>query len=240
MHAAQGLILSVKSVSAPFFAFLFPPSCLACLSPLSNNSSSLCLACTRCLRRVDKHDAVFQRTLLALTSDGSLDGMVAPFYFEKEGPLQQLIHKLKYGGMTRIGVLVGEEIAAGIAGHRGDGNAVIVPVPLHRAKRRERGYNQSYFIGRGISRELGVPVREWALRREIYTRSQTTLDIIERAKNVEGAFRVPSRSVDALRGKTVLLVDDVITTGATIRACAAALREANVERIIACAAALAI
>ncbi|HTY00285.1 MAG TPA: ComF family protein [Bacteroidota bacterium] len=189
---------------------------------------------------MDKHDAVFQRTLLALTSDGSLDGMVAPFYFEKEGPLQQLIHKLKYGGMTRIGVLVGEEIAAGIAGHRGDGNAVIVPVPLHRAKRRERGYNQSYFIGRGISRELGVPVREWALRREIYTRSQTTLDIIERAKNVEGAFRVPSRSVDALRGKTVLLVDDVITTGATIRACAAALREANVERIIACAAALAI
>ncbi len=182
---------------------------------------------------------MYQQTLSALTSDGCLDRLVAPFYFEKQGPLQQLIHQLKYNGLTRVGALVGTEIADVLLTLGISAETVIVPIPLHRSKLRERGYNQSYHIGRGMANVLGLPLLSRAVNRAVYTRSQTTLDSVQRAKNVAGAFRLSRGSAGILRGKTVLLVDDVITTGATIRSCAMTLREADVAAIIACAAALA-
>ncbi len=227
------------SLTDPFVSFLFPPTCLSCKTPIALHSGGLCLRCHQALHCVHDGDAVYEQTRSFLTADGCLDRLVAPYYFEKEGPLQQLMHQLKYNGMTRIGTMMGMEIARGIVASAASGRTVIVPVPLHRSKLRERGYNQSYYLGKGMSRVLGVPVLPHAVRRAVYTRSQTTLDSAQRAKNVEGVFTLAGGPSSVLGGKTILLVDDVITTGATIRSCAMTLREADVAAIIACAAALA-
>ena len=238
MHAPC-LMTCCRSVTASFLSFLFPPTCLACRSLLSNVAEVLCFSCAQSLRRVDPEDAVYQQTLAALAANGSIDQLRAPFYFEKAGALQELLHQLKYNGMTRVGRLVGAEIAKTLDGLALSEDALIVPVPLHRTKFRERGYNQADYVGRGIAGALGLRVLSRAVHRTVYTKSQTKLDSVQRAKNVEGVFKLANGAEDLLRGKTILLVDDVITTGATIRSCALALREANPASIVACAVALA-
>ncbi|MFO7802203.1 MAG: ComF family protein [Desulfovermiculus sp.] len=104
----------------------------------------------------------------------------------------------------------------------------IIPVPLHKRRLRERGFNQSLEIARGLSRRLNVPIQPRALERMRWTRAQSGLERKERQKNVRGAFRaVPDR----VQGKHVLLVDDVSTTGATLQACARSLRRAGAHRV---------
>ncbi len=229
----------IRAVSEPFVSFLFPPACLACNAPMERSDGELCSDCGRQLRRVRNSDAIYLQTFGALVGDRCLDGLEAPFYFEKAGPLQSMIHQLKYGGMTRVGVRVGVEIAHQLDRYAGRADVVIVPVPLHATKLRERGYNQSWFIGRGIGKALQIELLPRAIRRVVDTQSQTTLDSAQRAKNVAGVFQLSRGAAALLQGKTVLLVDDVITTGATVRSCASTLRESGVEAIIACAAALA-
>jgi ComF family protein len=112
---------------------------------------------------------------------------------------------------------------------------LIVPVPLHRSRERERGYNQSALVARGLGQILGVPVSPRALRRNRGTRTQTELSAEERARNVEGAFEV--RDPGKVAGLRVLLVDDVLTTGATLDAGAAALRKAGARQVYAAAVA---
>ena len=222
------------------FSFIFPPSCLACTAPLPPGTRDLCSVCLGKLSHAQEGDAIFRRTCQALSVGGFIDGLVAPYYFEKEGPLQQVIHLLKYGGMTVagnfLGAAIGSELRTRIHDFR---SVVIVPVPLHRVKLRERGFNQSEIIARGIARQTGARLAASIVSRVIHTRSQTTLDSIQRARNVEGVFKIRKRNIGVLQGETVLLVDDVITTGATIRSCAMALRPSGVQSIIACAAALA-
>lgn len=239
MLFASRLEQDCRILSAAFLAFLFPPTCLSCKSPVSGDDEALCPQCLRSLKRVDPADAVFLQTCSALTTDGCLDRLAAPFYFEKGGALQDLVHDLKYHGMSRVGKLLGSEIAKELRALASRETAVIIPVPLHRTKRRERGFNQAEYLGRGIAEALGIPMLPRAVRRAVYTSSQTKLDSAQRAKNVEGVFRLGKCFDVRLRGKTILLVDDVITTGATIRSCAMTLREAKPAAIIACAAALA-
>jgi predicted amidophosphoribosyltransferase len=131
---------------------------------------------------------------------------------------------------------MGEEMAtfAGAAGLSG-----VIPVPLHRAKLRERGYNQSAEIGRGIAAVLGLPLLTRLIQRRRYTATQTSLDPAERKRNVEGAFRVkPSRRA-FVGGRKFLVVDDVVTTGATLSSCGAALVSAGARECVGCSLALA-
>lgn len=116
---------------------------------------------------------------------------------------------------------------------------VLIPVPLHKAKFRERGFNQAECIARGIADRTGWRVEPNALIRKRYTQTQTKLDIAERQKNMEDAFTVPPKRKPLVSGGTCVVVDDVITTGATILACADALLAAGARTIIAASAALA-
>jgi ComF family protein len=116
---------------------------------------------------------------------------------------------------------------------------VIIPLPLFRSKQRERGYNQADSIAWGIARVVRKPVWLRAVRRTRWTDSQTTLGYADRQLNVQGAFMVPSSKIGSLRGKKVLLVDDVLTTGATTRACASALRAGGAGAVYVAAVALA-
>ena len=178
--------------------------------------------------------------LARLTSGNAIAGVVAEFWFEKEGSFQSLIHQLKYEQMTGLGIDLGKRLGLRILASLDEkGFAGLVPVPLHKAKLRERGYNQAEFISKGISSVTGLSVIPSILRRTKYTQSQTAMNPAERKANVHGAFAIRQQSLPAVRGKSYLLVDDVITTGATVAACASVLTEAGAADIIACAAALA-
>jgi ComF family protein len=143
--------------------------------------------------------------------------------------VQRLIHALKYQGCRQLGVDMGVELGKALKLFPQFSNIdAIVPVPLHPARRRERGYNQSEAVAEGLATVLGgAPVLS-ALARTRHTPSQTTLGATDRRNNVSRAFRVVNKSV---RGRIVLLCDDVCTTGATLNACAEQLLAAGARAV---------
>ena len=145
---------------------------------------------------------------------------------------------MKYEGFEKLGVWLGRELgrAIGSAGQRADG---LIPIPLHKRKFRERGYNQAELIARGVSEEIGIPVRTDLVRRWRFTETQTQLSLEQRQKNMEDAFEIVSDNQTEVSGKEYLIVDDVITTGATITSCARELVGAGALRVIAASSALA-
>lgn len=157
---------------------------------------------------------------------------LAPF----NRPVQRLIHMLKYQGRVSAGHVLGTALGRSLAeDDLAAADCVLVPIPLHGSRQRERGYNQSALIARAAGAALGLPVWQRALLRTRATPTQTALGLPERAANVEGAFRV--NQANGVCGRTVLLIDDVITTGATANACTKALLGAGVKEVLVAAAA---
>jgi ComF family protein len=210
----------------PIVDFLFPPTCPGCGADAHNAELLLCPVCRAALRRVDRRDQDFQIALSRLQDQGVVDGCTVVWYFEKEGPLQSLLHLVKYSSRLSLGRRMGEELGRKMASEHALPD-VLIPVPLHPTRLRGRGYNQSCLIAEGVMRTTGVPVAGNHLRRVRHTSSQTHLSIEERAANVSGAFSVPLDRSKCLQGRRILLVDDVLTTGATLRACALVLRAAG-------------
>lgn len=165
--------------------------------------------------------------------------LLSLYYFEKEGTLQSIIHQLKYDGMTTLGVELGRKLGEKLRERAAVGIDGVIPVPLHSTKLRERGYNQSEYIARGIREVTGIPVYSSLLQRHKYTTSQTQLNATERKENVGDAFSVNKRYLVDIHGKTFLIVDDVITTGATIEACAEVLMKNGAAKAFAGSVALA-
>lgn len=197
--------------------------------------SAVCEACWDSIRRASCSDPLFLQTREKLRSEGAVDDLISMYVFEKGGAFQHIAHAIKYQAYEKLAEELGRRLgdAFGTLGCPGD---LIVPVPLHRIKFRERGYNQADLIARGLARTTGIPVRPNAVRRSRHTKTQTKLTIDERRRNMAGAFEP---GTEMLAGAVCLLVDDVITTGATTAACAAALRRAGAGRVIAVSAALA-
>jgi len=167
-----------------------------------------------------------------------LNDLLSCYVFEKEGPFQHITHALKYQEYKSLGQELGKRIGRLVL----DWNMkpdIIIPVPLHRIKHRERGYNQSEFIAQGIALVIGKPVVLNAVRRKRYTQTQTKLNHEERRQNMKDAFEVDRRASSQLKGKNCLLVDDIITTGATMNSCARRILAAGATSIIAASAALA-
>ncbi|HBG08045.1 MAG: amidophosphoribosyltransferase [Geobacteraceae bacterium GWC2_58_44] len=191
--------------------FLVSPLCTVCGAPFATQAGAdhTCGAC------------VIHRPFHICRSATLLDG-----------PVQDLIHRFKYGSRVHLcqplGVLTAASLAPFCSAAAPD---LIIPVPLHRRRLRQRGYNQSQLIGAVLEKKWGVPMEIANLRRVRWTEPQTTLDARDRVSNVSGAFAV--RDPKRLEGKRVLLVDDVLTTGSTMRACVEALREAKVAALFA-------
>ncbi|MFC1583450.1 ComF family protein [Candidatus Neomarinimicrobiota bacterium] len=155
-----------------------------------------------------------------------LDGVWSAFWFDEA--MQQLVHQLKYQGRRRIGEQLGQasftQLAGDVPWERFD---AVVPIPLYRPQQRERGFNQAAVLARVISKETGLSIEERLIVRHCRTRSQTGLTIPERQENVADCFR-PVGSADSLN---VLLLDDVLTTGATASACAQSLKAAGCAEV---------
>jgi ComF family protein len=188
---------------------------------------------------VDEWDDAYRGAFARLNEEQAVSEFVAAWYFDSEGPLRALMHRLKYGGMTSIGVAFGRVLGERIREAGLGESDLVVPVPLHASRMRERGFNQCEHIARGVSSVTGRPLRIGLVRRTRFTASQTTLGHLERRDNVRGAFALPPHAPRTIAGKTVLLVDDVVTTGATMRSCAGALHRAGAGAVIACAVAIA-
>lgn len=197
------------------FHLLFPVKCVACDEVLPAGEQMLCPACRSSLP--DTHFEEAEDNPLARLFWGRvlLDRSFAMLYFTKKGVVQALLYKLKYQGRKDIGFFLGKRMGTKImkAGLEFD---MVVPVPLHKRKHTLRGYNQAEMIAAGIAEVLKIPCHKNILIREIFTETQTKKGKWERYLNVKEVFAVENRHL--LKNKKVLLVDDVITTGATIEA----------------------
>ena len=196
--------------------------------------SGFCEPCEQELPRVRAPCAVCGVPDHPLSADHGpgwyLAGVIAPF--QHAFPIRELIHRLKYRGHRYLGRCLGAQLARDVsAAHR---NAeVVMPIPLHRRRLIERGYNQSFELARTIAAAWSLPLWTSGIRRQRATLPQTGLTLTARRANVRSAFQVTSR----VAGRRVLLVDDVITTGATANALAAGLLAAGAVEVRALAVA---
>lgn len=204
-----------------------PPKCLHCGLPTSKAARRSTLAhylCEVCERILDAEEPVAEQRLreqLKVTASHlDLEVLISLHTYREDSPIRPLIHAAKYEGMMRLGRLLGARLKATLDTGAFD---CIIPVPLHRTRRAERGYNQSDQLAAGIDRNKVV---RNAVRRLRPTRTQTELHIDERLENVRGAFGL-TRHATRLVGKRLLIVDDVMTTGATIASVAETLLDAH-------------
>jgi ComF family protein len=221
----------IKSAACGVLDIIYPPFCLLCEADAD-------YLCEECLDKITFIDVpvcpkcgypkpVPGRCADCLVRDLSFDAARSAALFD--GALRDAIHLFKYSGK----IVLAEPLAKVMVDHwPGFGTSVdlVVPVPLHRARLNERGFNQSEELGRRLAGALGMPFGPRVVERIRNTRHQTNLPLDERTDNVAGAFRVKHQR--AVRGKRVLVIDDVMTTGSTASAVADALESAGASRVM--------
>lgn len=208
-----------------FLSLIFPTICAACGKSLHKNEDSICTYCMYYLPKTNFHLDSHNPVAKIFWGRAPIHSATAFYNFTKGGKVQHLIHQLKYKGQKHIGLTIGK-----LCGHElnycDDFNTVntVIPVPLHPKKLRKRGYNQSDSFAEGLAASMNAKVEFNVLSRIIPSASQTRKTRYNRWENVESVFKL--NQPDALAGKHILLVDDVVTTGATLEACAHTLLQA--------------
>lgn len=204
--------------NSPLFHLFYPHNCIGCGSDVIDKENFLCLQCFDDLPHTNF--AQHENNPLEKKFWGriGLVSAMSQFYFSKESIIQNIVHELKYKGNKQAGYFLGNLVGKSLLNSNRFHVDVIIPLPLFEKKEKMRGYNQSEILCRGISEIIGKPVIKNNVIRKVFTETQTKKHRLERWKNVENIFHV--NFPDELTGKHILLVDDVITTGATIDACA--------------------
>ena len=207
-----------------FVHLLYPELCVACGSDLPGSNACFCLRCRARLTPSDMYLVPDNEFVQRLWGRLRIENGAAAYYFTRNSPIRMAVHHLKYKNKPDIGLLIGREFGRKL--HTAalfnsiDG---IVPVPLHPRKERLRGYNQSAMFAQGLSEAMDVPLLDKVLVRQTNTQTQTRKKRMERFQNVDEVFAV--LKPEAITGKHLLLVDDVLTTGATIEVCGQKLLE---------------
>lgn len=205
-----------------FISLTFPQVCVSCGKSLYKNEYSICTYCAYHLPKTNYHLDNDNPVAKIFWGRVNIYSAAAFYAFNKGGKVQHLIHQLKYKGRQEVGVSVGK--LYGYELMQSDNFKTIdtiIPVPLHPKRQKKRGYNQSDCFAEGLSESMKVEVDYKTLYRGIESETQTKKSRFNRWKNVESIFQL--RDLTTLQGKHVLLVDDVITTGATFEACAQVL-----------------
>lgn len=213
----------MKQVWVDFWELFFPRCCVICGRLLSRDECFLCLPCLSGLPRTGMHLQKGNEVERNFWGKFPVVRATSFFYYAKGGDVRQLLYELKYYGNKRMGVVLGKYMAAELLlSDFFKGIDCLIPVPLHPEKERRRGYNQSERLAAGVASATRIPVVPDVLARSRYTATQTRKSQYERWENVAGLFAC--EHPEHLENKHILLVDDVLTTGATIVACADAIK----------------
>ncbi len=207
-----------------FAALLFPNICLSCGGQLSANENVLCVLCEYSLPKTNFHKYPDNPIAKKFWGRLPLQNATSLFYFDKGNKVQHLMHQFKYRNKKEIGNKLGLMLGTDLLkAEQYLDIACVLPVPLHEKKQRIRGYNQSEYFAAGIAEGMNVRYDTSILHRLLHTETQTGKNRLERWENVKDAFFI--QNGEKIENSHVLLVDDVLTTGATLEACAQHLLE---------------
>ena len=202
-----------------FISLLFPRLCYGCGDHLLRNENLICTGCYVVIPRSNYHLDINNPVAQLFWGRCLVEKAAAFSFYSKGSRIRNLIHNLKYKGIKEIGFELGRMYAFSLKSSGfTSGIDLIIPVPLHPSKRRVRGFNQSDLISSGIAEVTGLPVFTDLLVRSTVSATQTRRSRYERWTNVEGIFNL--KEPETVKGKHIMLVDDVITTGSTIESCA--------------------
>lgn len=229
-------MMPLKQLFTDVWSLLFPNLCNACNIGLVNGEKAICLHCLNSLPYTDFHLNPNNPLAKQLWLRFPFNAAMAMLYFKKGGKVQQLIHNLKYQGKTEVGHFLGKLLAQRLIQQPAYQHIdCIIPIPLHKKKEKQRGYNQCQYIAEGIAEVSQQKIMLNNLVRQQITDTQTRKSRFKRYENMTQAFQVLQPK--ALHHRNVLLIDDVMTTGATIEACAQVLWQSNIKSLnIACLA----
>lgn len=223
-------MLRFKEIKESILHVVFPHVCDGCGSDLLNIESNLCIRCLASLPETNFE--MYSNNPVEKDFWGRLPlvSASAHLYFTKESLVQHLMHQLKYRGNQEIGLQLGRIMGnALLSSNRFNDIDALIPLPLFPSKEKRRGYNQAKVLCDGIAEILSLPVLSKVITRPQHTETQTKKGRIERWKNIEGKFRLSDP--EAIRNMHLLLVDDVITTGATLETCGNELLSAENIRL---------
>ncbi len=215
-------IISFNTMLNSMLNFIYPNTCRLCSTSLNPDEKIICQQCELFFKPTNLKNWITQ-----LTFPENIDQAYSGWYFNDE--IQQLIHAMKYLDSAKFGAVLGSMLGQLLENEVKRQVDLLIAIPLHPVKARERGYNQAEWITRGLSKQWKLSYNFSLVQRIKSTVSQTTLSSKERLKNMQNAFKI-KHPVEDLR---IGIIDDVLTTGATISACAGALKAAGAKQIIA-------
>ncbi|WP_422355410.1 ComF family protein [Roseivirga pacifica] len=222
--------MELKEYFADFVSLFFPAICVGCDSPLPKGTQHICPSCQYNLPKTNNHKAEIAAFREKFDGIVSVAHVLVYCNFHKKGLVQKLLHELKYNNCPELGEMLGrwyahELLLNGFA----EEFDLVVPVPLHPSRLKQRGYNQSMAVSRGVAAVFKLPIAEECLIRTKKSSSMTKMNKVERILNMQQSYRMmmPER----LKGQRVLLIDDVLTTGSTLIACAEQLHLAKPKSV---------
>jgi ComF family protein len=197
----------------------FPNNCEICGSHLIHSESFICLKCKFNLPYIDRHPQMEIAIQKVFWGRADIQKVYSVYNYQKGTNTQKILQAIKYHNKTKLAIHLGEIMGD----HLPKTNLFdcIIPVPLHPKKLKKRGYNQSLLLAQGIQKSINVPINTYILERIKISASQTTFSKYDRFENVRKIFA--AKNLDTIENKHILLVDDVLTTGATLEACVAAI-----------------
>ena len=211
----------------------FPRKCLVCGQFLAVEEQDVCASCLESLPKTYQWDIVQNAAFERLARRFEVQDAASLMFFGTESDYRHILYGIKYGNRRRLAVRMGALLGEQLAGSRMFKECqAVVPVPLHPLRRWKRGYNQAELIARGVAQAMSQPLEEKLLHRRRNTKTQTKLHGAAKTKNVQGAFAVDERRAAILRQQGIhhlLLIDDTLTTGSTLAACAAPLLSAGFQ-----------
>lgn len=213
-----------------FVSLFYPRVCISCRNTLHAAEQEFCLTCKLHLPRTKYHEDPVNPLYRKLCNTSHVNFAAAFLKYQRKGTAQKILGELKYRGNREIGFILGEWYGQELAayGFLGKFDA-LVPIPLHPQKLKRRGYNQSDMIAKGLAVPLQCEFNPHVLERVVFTKTQTKKHKIERWENTEQIFRLKPEA--KIEGKHVVIVDDVITTGATIESAIEEIRKGNPAQV---------
>lgn len=222
-------MIKLQVIKDSFLHLLFPHVCAGCGSDILNEETLLCMRCVDLMPETNFELHANNPVEKTFWGRLPLAAATAQFYFNKESLLQQLMHQFKYRGNKELGFQLGSIMGEQLKRSGRFEVDAIVPLPLFPAKEKRRGYNQATVLCEGMARVMNIPVLHKVITRPQHTETQTKKGRIERWENIEGKFVLADPV--AISKRHLLLVDDVITTGATLEACGNELLKAENARL---------